>query len=87
MAAITVVVRMNTRTVLAGCATARGSRGSGPGDAPMVTDLRAALKSFSKAKDTPRPVRVVGGLRGVYLRADRVRVVNGKSITGRRADG
>jgi hypothetical protein len=52
----------------------------------MADDFRASeLKSFAKAKATPRPVRVVGGLRGVYLRADRVRVVDGKNINGSRS--
>jgi hypothetical protein len=52
----------------------------------MPDDFRAdELKSFAKAKDTPRPVRVVGGLRGVYLHPERVRVVNGKNINGTRS--
>jgi hypothetical protein len=43
------------------------------------------LKSFSKAKDTPLPVRVLGGVRAVYLKSERVRVVDGKNINGTRS--
>jgi hypothetical protein len=53
---------------------------------PMPDDFRASeLKSFAKAKGTPRPVRVVGGLRGVYLHPDRVRAVEGRNINGTRS--
>lgn len=52
----------------------------------MPDDFRASdLKNFAKAKATPRPVRVVGGLRGVYLHPERVRLVEGKPINGTRS--
>jgi hypothetical protein len=46
---------------------------------PLDKYERELLKRFSKAKKLPCPVRVVGGIRRVYLRPDRVRVVNGRN--------
>ena len=52
----------------------------------MPDESRASeLKSFAKAKSLPRPMRIVGAVRGVYLRPDRVRVVDGKNINGSRS--